>query len=58
MEDVLSRRLRALLLNAHASAEAAPRVAALLAEELGHDGAWQQAQVQEYQHLAKGYQLA
>ena len=58
VEDVLSRRLRALLLNAHASAEAAPRVAALLAEELGHDGAWQQAQVAEYQHLAKGYQLA
>jgi glycerol-3-phosphate dehydrogenase len=57
VEDVLSRRLRALLLNASASAEAAPKVAALLAEELGRDEAWQQAQVQEYQALAKGYQL-
>ncbi|WP_407539853.1 glycerol-3-phosphate dehydrogenase/oxidase [Deinococcus radiomollis] len=57
VEDVLSRRLRALLLNARASSEAAPRVAAILAEELGHDAAWQQAQVAEYQALAAGYQL-
>jgi glycerol-3-phosphate dehydrogenase len=57
VEDVLSRRTRALLLNAKASAEAAPRVAAILAEELGYDQSWQQAQVQEYQTLAKGYQL-
>ncbi|PNY79708.1 glycerol-3-phosphate dehydrogenase/oxidase [Deinococcus koreensis] len=57
VEDVLSRRLRALLLNADASAQAAPRVAELLAEELGHDGAWQAAQVAEYQKLAGGYSL-
>jgi glycerol-3-phosphate dehydrogenase len=57
VEDVLSRRLRALLLNAKASAEAAPKVAALLAEELGRDEAWQQAQVKEYAALAQGYQL-
>ena len=57
VEDVLSRRLRALLLNAKASAEAAPKVAAILAEELGHDEAWQRAQVQEYAALAQGYQL-
>jgi glycerol-3-phosphate dehydrogenase len=62
VEDVLSRRLRALLLNARASGEAAPRVAEILAEELGHDevghdAAWQRAQVEEYQTLAQGYQL-
>ncbi|MFC4455064.1 glycerol-3-phosphate dehydrogenase/oxidase [Deinococcus sonorensis] len=57
VEDVLSRRTRALLLNAKASAEAAPRVAALLAEELGRDEAWQAAQVAEYRALAQGYQL-
>jgi len=34
VEDVLARRTRALLLDARASAEAAPRVAALLAAEL------------------------
>ena len=57
VEDVLSRRLRALLLNARASSEAAPRVAAILAEELAQSDAWQQAQVAEYQALAAGYQL-
>ncbi|GGR36229.1 glycerol-3-phosphate dehydrogenase/oxidase [Deinococcus ruber] len=58
VEDVLSRRLRALLLNARASSEAAPRVATILAEELGRDAAWQAAQVAEYQGLAAGYMLA
>ncbi|WP_309569914.1 glycerol-3-phosphate dehydrogenase/oxidase, partial [Deinococcus sp.] len=57
VEDVLSRRLRALLLNARASAEAAPRVAALLAEETGRDTAWQDTQVQIYRDLAAGYEL-
>ncbi|MFC4638298.1 glycerol-3-phosphate dehydrogenase/oxidase [Deinococcus hohokamensis] len=58
VEDVLARRLRALLLNARASQEAAPRVAALLAEELGHDKAWERGQVTAYQALASGYLLA
>jgi glycerol-3-phosphate dehydrogenase len=58
VEDVLSRRTRALLLNARASVEAAPRVAAILAEELGRDDAWQAAQVRAYRDLAQGYQLA
>lgn len=57
VEDVLARRTRALLLNAQASAEAAPRVAALMAEELGQDEAWQAAQVKAYQALAAGYRL-
>ncbi|WP_420594889.1 glycerol-3-phosphate dehydrogenase/oxidase [Deinococcus sp.] len=57
VEDVLSRRLRALLLNAQASMEAAPRVAELLAEELGQDAAWQAAQVKAYRDLAAGYLL-
>nr|WP_221277174.1 glycerol-3-phosphate dehydrogenase/oxidase [Deinobacterium chartae] len=58
VEDVLSRRTRALLLHARASIEAAPRVAELLAEELGHDAAWQQAQVQAYEAVARGYVLS
>ena len=37
IEDVLARRTRALFLDARASLEAAPRVAALLARELGRD---------------------
>ncbi len=57
VEDVLSRRTRALLIGARAASEAAPRVAAILAEELGFDASWQAAQVQEFQALARGYQL-
>lgn len=57
VEDVLSRRLRALLLNARASQEVAPRVAALIAAELGFDEAWQQAQIQEYLEISDVYVL-
>ena len=58
VEDLLSRRTRALLLNARASIEAAPRTAAILAEELGKDEAWARAQVDTYRQLAGGYVLA
>lgn len=57
VEDVLSRRTRALLLDARASQEAAPTVAALLAAELGFDEQWQRDQVQQYRDLANGYLL-
>ena len=52
VEDVLARRTRALLLDARASAECAPAVAALLARELGRDAAWEARQVTEYRALA------
>ncbi|MDC7683717.1 glycerol-3-phosphate dehydrogenase/oxidase [Asticcacaulis sp. BYS171W] len=55
LEDVLSRRLRALLLDAKASVDAAPRVAELMAGELGRDADWQTAQVAVYRELAAGY---
>ena len=57
VEDVLSRRLRALLLDARASVEMAPRVARLMAEELGRDEAWVESQMAEYTELARGYVL-
>ena len=57
LEDVLARRTRALLLDARASIEIAPAVAALMASELGRDAAWVRAQVAEYETLAKGYLL-
>lgn len=61
-EDILARRTRALLLNARASAEAASRVAEILAEELGaeefgKDAAWREEQVRAYRELAQGYVL-
>lgn len=57
VEDVLSRRTRALLLDARTSIEMAKPVADLLAEELGRDEEWKQQQVEEYTELAKGYLL-
>jgi glycerol-3-phosphate dehydrogenase len=57
IEDVLSRRTRALLLDARASVEIAPEVAGLMAQEAGYDAAWQQQQVKAYTDLAAGYIL-
>ncbi len=57
VEDVLARRTRALLLDARASIDAAPAVAAILAKELGRDATWQAAQVEVYREVAKGYVL-
>lgn len=55
VEDVLARRSRSLLLNARASQETAPAVAAMLAKELGKDGAWEQKQVEAYRLVSQGY---
>lgn len=55
VEDVLARRTRILFLDAQASIDAAPDVAALLARELGHDEAWITAQIAAYRELAAGY---
>ncbi|HSH78162.1 MAG TPA: glycerol-3-phosphate dehydrogenase/oxidase, partial [Herpetosiphonaceae bacterium] len=57
VEDFLARRTRAIVLDARASQEIAPRVAELLAGELGFDRGWEQAQVQQYVELAQGYRL-
>jgi glycerol-3-phosphate dehydrogenase len=58
VEDILSRRTRALFLNSRAAVRMAPRVAELLARELGRDAAWQSAQVEKFTELAKGYQVS
>ncbi|HEX6984934.1 MAG TPA: glycerol-3-phosphate dehydrogenase C-terminal domain-containing protein, partial [Planctomycetaceae bacterium] len=55
VEDVLARRTRYLLLDARASVAMAPRVAAVLAQELGRDAAWEREQVESYTALARGY---
>lgn len=57
VEDVLSRRTRALLLNARESARIAPEVAKLMAKELGLDSKWEEAQVNKYRALASRYVL-
>lgn len=55
VEDALSRRTRALLLDAAAAIEAAPFVADLMAKELGRDEAWKQKQLEEFNTVAKAY---
>jgi len=55
VEDILSRRTRALFLNAHAAMQMAEPVAKLLAVELGHDDAWIASQLQDFSSLAKQY---
>jgi glycerol-3-phosphate dehydrogenase len=52
VEDVLARRTRALQLNARAASECAPRVAALLAAELGRGADWQAGQIVRFTALA------
>lgn len=55
VEDVLARRTRALFLDARAASEAAPRVAALMAAEIGRSQEWVQDQIRDFQNLAEGY---
>jgi glycerol-3-phosphate dehydrogenase len=57
VEDVLARRLRALFLDARASAEAAPAVAEVLGAEFGRGEDWRSAQVESFRRLANGYML-
>ncbi|MHC5113970.1 MAG: glycerol-3-phosphate dehydrogenase/oxidase [Planctomycetota bacterium] len=55
VDDVLARRTRSLLFDAAAAIEAAPRVAAIVAKELGHDAAWADEQVSAFTEVATGY---
>jgi glycerol-3-phosphate dehydrogenase len=58
LDDVLSRRTRALLLNAAAAIRMAPGAAAILARELGRDQAWANEQVVTFLELAAQYNVA
>jgi glycerol-3-phosphate dehydrogenase len=57
VEDVLARRTRALFLNARAALRMAPRVADLMARELGRNAEWQSSQLAAFGEVAKGYLL-
>jgi glycerol-3-phosphate dehydrogenase len=46
-----------LLLGARASIEAAPKVAELMARELGADEAWKRESVANFENVAQGYVL-
>lgn len=55
VEDVLSRRTRALPLNARAAVNMASSVASLMAGELDRDSAWEREQVEAFGRLAEHY---
>jgi glycerol-3-phosphate dehydrogenase len=57
VEDVLARRTRALFLNAKAAIEMAPKVAALMAQELRLGQSWVDIQLQAFRELAAKYML-
>jgi glycerol-3-phosphate dehydrogenase len=57
VEDVLSRRTRALLLDARESIRICPEVARLMADALGKDEQWIENEVKEYTRLARQYIL-
>lgn len=55
VDDVLSRRNRALIFDARAAIEAALRVAEIMAGELDRDEAWIESQVADFEEIARGY---
>lgn len=55
VEDVLSRRRRALLLDVREALRIAPEVASLMAAELGKDEAWRKSQLDDFQSVARHY---
>lgn len=55
VEDILSRRLRVLFIDAQAAKEMAPQVASLLAKELSADENWEADQIETFNKLADGY---
>jgi len=55
VDDVLARRTRSLLLNARAASETAPKVASIMAQELGHDHKWEKEQTESFRRISKLY---
>ena len=55
VDDVLARRSRSLIFDARAAIEAAPRVAEVMAGELGRDASWITAQVVDFEAIARRY---
>jgi glycerol-3-phosphate dehydrogenase len=57
VEDILSRRTRALILDAKAAIEAAPLVADIMMKEMNKDEAWKEQQLKDFYKVAEGYLL-
>jgi len=55
VEDILSRRLRVLIIDAKAAIEMSTTVASIMANEIGTDKQWEEEQVKSFVKLAEGY---
>jgi glycerol-3-phosphate dehydrogenase len=55
VEDILARRTRALFLNAKYAIEASPKVARLMAKEMGKNEYWIEQQVKQFHAYASTY---
>lgn len=55
VEDALSRRTRAILLDARAAVASAPVVAKIMAKEMNKDEAWEKGQVIAFNKIAENY---
>ena len=55
VDDFLARRTRSLFLDARAAVEAAPKVASLMAAELGRNEQWETEQVEAFERISRGY---
>src|SRR5690606_28041375 len=55
VEDVLARRIRMLFLDAQAAMDSAPKVALLMAEEMGKDEKWIASQLADFHKTASKY---
>ena len=55
VEDILARRTRALFLNAQAAIDISPKIAEIMATELGKDDLWISDQIGEFKKVAGNY---
>lgn len=55
VDDFLARRTRSLLLNARVASETAPKVASIMAKELGRGHKWENEQTESFRKISKIY---
>ena len=55
VDDFLARRTRSLLLNARAAGETAPKVASIMAKELGRGHKWTRDQIESFRKISRIY---
>ena len=57
VEDFLARRTRCQILNAKESIKIAPKVASIMANEMGYSSEWEADQVTNYTKVTSNYIL-